>query len=322
MNTQALTTKVRLAGLQPDVRTLSAPGTGNLNQFAVSIDQARQQLNTKPTDMSIADFYRQHGYKTLVHRCVRWKNAVSILKTGNLAPYGSYKGQLPGMFTWADKAFVYFDASRRQQSSPESLIHHNFYVPRDEAEDGEDVVISFVHDLSVLDNYPFYTGSSFGEPTPDTFSTVPSVPCTSPLTAKATGAEILVMPKVSNHSLTAIWVPTHRRAEFIARFRQAGIDTIDGLPLADFINPFRPLPSRLTANDRSPLLGEKLITKPATAYQHTLIYKLAGSYWPEATSLAGWARQNYSTSTGIPPVIGTTGQLKVDIMRLLPASGS
>ena len=317
-----LTTIVRLAGLQPDVRALPALSTGSLNQFAVSVDQARQQLNTKPTDMSIADFYRQHGYKTLVHRCVRWKNSVSILKTGNLAPYGSSKGQLRGMFDWGDKAFVYFDACRGQQTPSFALVHDNWHVSDDDAEYGEDVAVSFVYDLSVLDNYPFYTGSSFGEPTPDTFSTVPSVPCTSPLTAKATGAEILVMPKVSNHSLTAIWVPTDRRAEFIARFKLAGIDTIDGLPLADFINPVRPLPSRLTANDRSPLLGEKPTTRPATAYQHTLIYKLAGSYWPEATSLAGWARQNYSTSTGIPPVIGTTGQLKVDIMRLLPASGS
>ena len=291
---QASITGAGPAGLLPDAPALPAQNTGNLKQYEVCAPEAEQDLYVKPADMSIADFYRHHGYKTLVHRCIHWKNAVSILKTGNLAPYGSYKGQLSGMLRRADKAFVYFYPSRNEQSPHPEVDDSKWYIDDDDDED-DDLVISFVHDLSVLDNYPFYTGSDFGKPVPDTFSTVPSLPCTSPLTVKVTSSEILAMSKIPNRSLTAIWVPTARRRQFIAKLRQAGIDTVDGLPLVDFINPDKPLPSRLTVKDRSPLLDKKFITRPATDYQHTLLFKLAGAYWSRATSLAGMARQNNTT---------------------------
>ena len=233
----------------PVVTMGASENNGNLKQLHVTVAPTGERPTTKPADMSIADFYRCHGYKTLVHRCVIWQNAVSILKTGNLAPFGSYKDQLPGFGGCADENFVYFRASTREQTS-DSKSDHSIFT-------GDCEQITFVHDLSVLDNYPMYTGSRYGNPTPETFSTVSSLPLRRPLTAKVTYREILVQHKISNRSLTAIWVYPSRREEFLARFMQAGIDTVDGLPLADFINPDKPLPGRLTANDRSPLLDQK-----------------------------------------------------------------
>ena len=120
--------------------------------------------------------------------------------------------------------------------------------------EGDLELITFVYDLSVLDSYPLYTASRYGIPTPDSFSTVSFLRRPCPLTKKVTFREILVLNRVSNRSLTAIWVYPSRRDEFLAKFKQAGIDTVDGLPLADFINPDKPLPSRLPTNFRSPLL--------------------------------------------------------------------
>ena len=229
----------------------SSPDTGHLKQFKVADAPPQQKLKVKPANMSIADFYRHHGYKTLVHRCIHWQNAVSILKTGELAPMGSYKNQLPGLSCDDGKdSFVYFNANRREQSW-DSPLAHSCGIHRGE---GDLEMVTFVHDLSVLDSYPMFTGSRYGNFTPESFSTVCFLPLPGPLTKKATFREILVLKSVSNRSLTAIWVHPSRRDEFLARFKQAGVDTVDGLPLADFINPDKPLPSRLPPNFRSPLL--------------------------------------------------------------------
>ena len=246
-----ITPEAKPASPRPTAAAPSSPGTGHLKQFKVADASAQQQLDVKPANMSIADFYRHHGYNTLVHRCIHWQNAVSILKTGELAPLGSYKNQLTGMSCDEDKdSFVYFRADRREQSG-DSPMAHSCGVHRGE---GDLEQITFVHDLSVLDSYPMYTGSRYGNPTPDSFSTVFFLPFPCPLTKKVTYREILVLKRVSNHSLTAIWVHPSRRDEFLAKFKQAGVDTVDGLPLADFINPDKPLPSRLPPNFKSPLL--------------------------------------------------------------------
>ena len=228
----------------------SSPGTGQLKQFKVADAPATQKLKVKPATMPIADFYRHHGYNTLVHRCIHWQNAVSILKTGELAPMGSYKNQFPGMSCEEGKAnFVYFRADSREQSDDSAMSHSVSGCGGGDLE-----LITFVYDLSVLDSYPMYTASRYGIPTPDSFSTVFFLRHPCPLTEKVTFREILVLNRVSNRSLTAIWVYPSRRDEFLAKFKQAGIDTVDGLPLADFINPDKPLPSRLPPNFRSPFL--------------------------------------------------------------------
>ena len=243
-----ITPEARPASPQPDDVT-APPGT--LKQFKVADAPALQKLNVKPANMSIADFYRHHGYNTLVHRCIHWQNAVSILKTGELAPLGSYKNQLTGLSCDEDKdSFVYFRADSREQPG-DSPLTHSCGVHCGE---GDLEQVTFVHDLSVLDSYPMFTGSRYGNPTPDSFSTVFFLPYPCPLTEKVTYREILVLNRVSNRSLTAIWVHPSRRDEFLAKFEQAGVDTVDGLPLADFINPDKPLPSRLPPNFRSPLL--------------------------------------------------------------------
>ena len=245
-----ITPEARPASPQPDDATApSSPGT--LKQFKVADAPAQQKLTVKPANMSIADFYRHHGYKTLVHCCIHWQNAVSILKTGELATLGSHKNQLPGMSCDEVKdGFVYFRADSREQSGDSSLAHSNG-MHRGE---GNLEQITFVHDLAVLDSYPMYTGSRYGHPTPDSFSTVFFLPLPCPLSKKVTDREILVLNRVSNRSLTAIWVHPSRRDEFLAKFKQDGVDTVDGLPLGDFINPDQPLPSRLPPNFRSPLL--------------------------------------------------------------------
>ncbi len=242
-----------------DVALPASPaGSESFKQFKVSGAPAERWLEAKPPDRSIADFYRHHGYKSLLHRCIHWKNAVSILKTGNLAPFGSYQDQLPGFAGHADPTFVYFRATRLEQS-PDSIQCHSCRWGSDGRENGKEWgdlnQITFIHDLAVLDCQPFYTGSRYGEPTADTFSTVFFRPFANPLTTKVTHREILVQGKVSNRSLMAIWVHHSRRDEFLTRFKQAGVDTVDGLPLAEFVNPEKPLPSRLDPNDKSPALN-------------------------------------------------------------------
>ena len=230
--------------------------------------------------MNIADFYRHHGYKSLKHHCIHWENAVSILKTGNLAPYGSYQNQLPGCGSHGNPSFVYFRATSLEQS-PDSIQFHSCRGGSNGKDGGKEWgdlnQISFIHDLSVLDCQPFYTGSMYGEPTADTFSTVFFRPYDNPLTATITHREILVLGKVSNRSLTAIWVHHSRRDEFLARFRQSGVETIDGLPLAEFINPDKPLPSRLNPDEKSQALNPVLTiafkqasASLATAGDHSL----------------------------------------------------
>ena len=257
-----VTLEARPASPQPhDATAPSSPGT--LKQFKVADAPAQQKLTVKPANMSIADFYRHHGYKTLVHRCIHWQNAVSILKTGELAPLGSYKNQLTGMSCDdAKDGCVYFRADSSEQSVDSAMAHS---IKR--WGEGDLELITFVYDLSVLDSYPMYTASRYGIPTHDSFSTVPFLRLPCPLTRKATFREILVLNRVSNRSLTAIWVHPSRRDAFLAKFKQAGVDTVDGLPLADFINPDKPLPSRLPPNFRSPLLiaNDILVSNRASA---------------------------------------------------------
>lgn len=216
-----------------------------LNTFKVSSLRELQPLQIKPTDMTISDFYKSHGKKCLTHFSLHLVNTVSILQTGNLAPYESYNNQKAGAACHGNSQYVYFWGNNFEQS-PESINYHsNSYFSVADKEWGSLDKVTFVHDLSVLDRQPFYTGSMYGQRTKKSFSTVPSVQTGNLLSAQVLSNEILVKGKVSNDSLMAIWVHKYMKDYFLEKFKQEGFEKIHDLPLADFINPEIPYPVKL-----------------------------------------------------------------------------
>lgn len=209
----------------------------NWSQWEVSNISNVESLIIKPENMKISDFYKAHGMKCLVHYTCHFQNAVSILKTGNLAPYGSYQDQIAGVGHRADQKYVYFWPEHYENSPKSVQFHSSRYSVRDGVVSGSLNRISFVFDLNILDKYPFYTGSMHGILAKNSFSTDPDVKTGNPLSNSVLATEVLIRGKVSTESLVAIWIHESKKEYFLGEFKKHGIEKINGQLLSILINP-------------------------------------------------------------------------------------